>query len=183
MALIIKQCECGRDFEALSKNRLYCPECRKERTRQQHAEAKKRYLLTEKGRKKHNEATRRTYYRHHEERRERANRYAKEHRDKINAYLRRKRKEEGYRCIHCKEIFERQTTERLCQTCQKIQTEKQAKLRRDRGERLRQQQKRAANRPIEPKKAISTTPPKRLPTEQDKLAMLRAVLQRHRAAA
>lgn len=184
MPLIFKECACGRGFEAKHPTRVYCDECRQARLKEQNRAAKKRYLQTDKGKAKHSENSKATYYRHREERCARARAYHAAHREELKARM-RARHAETYeiRCLHCKELFDRVSSERICQPCQAKAEEKRKKKRADEA-RARYQAKRAAKRPPEVKNApppIILKPT--LPTEADKLAMLRAAIRKHRAAA
>jgi hypothetical protein len=186
MVLIIKQCPCGTEFEHTSRrggnSPTYCSECRIKRKRQQTAEAKKRYLQTEKGREKQREQQRRHYYSNREEHCARQREYYEAHKEERKAKMRQRAAEQFVPiCIRCKLPFERESTERICQKCLVLARQRKEKERENRA-RVRVEQKNTAERLLDTKKTMPTASIKPLPTEADKLAMLRAVLRRHRAA-
>lgn len=201
MGFVINICKCGKAFEAKSILRVYCDDCRKERTKEANKRARKKYLATEHGKEKHNAHCRATYYRHLDERRERVRKYYHEHKEERAEYVKRKRAEEPKLCIRCKEPFDRQGSERICPICrEKIERQREMK----RIENLQEQEARKQkttqkNETQQNKKKIGrrlkcyheqikrldekfTQTPQVVLTEEEKLARFRAALAKYRAA-
>ena len=127
---------------------------------------------------------RRTYWRNPEKNRARAMDYYEAHREERMEKMRKRAKEKVIPiCVRCKCTFERVTTERICPQCLALEAKKRAQKAQLKAETVKQQK-----RPAEAKQAQKKPMPVQvkkpvLPTEDEKLAMLRAALRKYHAAA